>query len=131
VLRSAISVGGTATTLDVNVNSAALTAAFTVDGAALMRTVPSSSVPGYSSSAVYLVARDTGVRHLIASPSYTSSGSNYLLVTNSDRIDAHVPPGTYDLLFTHNVTSTGYVGRYPTDPIPSAERILRACITVP
>jgi hypothetical protein len=131
ILRTGVVLNTGANTLDVDVPSARVTGAFSVGGAALGRTIPSSSVPGYSSSAVYLVARDTGVRHLIAAPSYSSSGSNYILVTNSDRIDAHVPPGTYDLLFTHNVTSTGNVGRYPTDPIPSAERILRACVAVP
>ncbi len=130
VIRSDVVIGLGPNTLDVNLTTARVTGAVTLDGAAFPRTLPSAQVPGYSQSSVYLVSHDTGVRHLISAPSYNYGSTSYGLATNSDRVDARLAPGVYDLVLSHNVGSSGSVGRYPTDPIPSADRVLRSDVTL-
>ncbi|MFO0649027.1 MAG: hypothetical protein U0326_22490 [Polyangiales bacterium] len=68
----------------MNLPPGAITGTVTLSGAALPRTLPAAQVPGYSQSSLYLVAHDTGVRHLISSPSYSYGSTSYVLVTNSD-----------------------------------------------
>jgi hypothetical protein len=132
VLRTAINVTAGAFALDVDLPAARITGAVTLDGAAVPRTLTPAQVPSFASSSIYLVSRDTGVRHLIGAPSYTYGTSLYGLQTNSDRVDANVVPGTYDLVLSHNLSSSsGNVGRFPTDPYPSADRVLRTCVSVP
>ena len=131
VIREGVVINAGTSSLDVNLLATHILGSTTLDGAALPRTLPSAQVPGYTTTSLYLVSRDTGVRHLIAAPNYSYGTTSYSLQTDSDRIDANLAPGTYDLVISHNVGSSGNVGRYPADPIPSADRVLRACVLVP
>lgn len=117
----------------VNVLTARVQGTVTLGGAALPRTLTPAQVPSSNASYLYLVSRDTQVRHAVAYLYYPYGSSTYNLVTNGDRVDANVPPGTYDLLYSHNLSSSGTptASRQPADPFPSGERILRACVSVP
>ncbi|MFO0605465.1 MAG: hypothetical protein U0324_19950 [Polyangiales bacterium] len=133
ILRSAINVTGSAFTLDVDIPAARVTGTITLDGAALPRTLLPAQVPSSNVSNLYLVAQDTGARHTIGYVYYPSGTTSYALVTNGDRVDANIPPGTYDLLLNHNVytSSPTTASRQPTDPFPSGERLLRTSVVIP
>jgi hypothetical protein len=120
-------------TLDVDIRSARPMGTITLDGAPLPRSLLSSQIPNSQYSYLYLVSTDTDTRHAIGTVTYNYGTAAYTLQSMSDLVNANVPPGTYDLLYSHNASGSGpaTASRSPTDPIPSGERLLRACVTVP
>ena len=87
---------------------------------------------------MWAVARDTGVRHALGTLDYTyyvSSGT-YRLQNGSGVVDARIPPGVYDLLYTRgaSTSSTGErsVSRVSASvPLPNGWQLLQACVAAP
>ncbi len=132
-IRRGIVLSPGANTLDVDITPNRVTGPITLDGSALPRTLPPAQVPASGYSYLYLVSQETGVEHAIGTLTYNYGSTNYTLQTLSDLADANLPPGTYDLLYSHNVNGTTslYTSRTPTDPLPAGFRYLRTCVSVP
>ncbi|MBX3250368.1 MAG: hypothetical protein KF901_24550, partial [Myxococcales bacterium] len=137
VLREGVVIGAGASTLNVDIASAQVSGALTLDGAAIPSEVPSN---GYGTATVWAVSRETGVRHRLAElrhTNYQSSTGGYRLVVGDASYQTLLVPGVYDLLYERqtSVNSNGsgdrWVGRVtPGALMPSGWRVLRQCVEV-
>jgi 6,7-dimethyl-8-ribityllumazine synthase len=135
-IRTGVVIPAGASTLNVDVPSSSVTGSITLDGA-----VPPIMMPtdGYGIATIWAVATDTHARHMLGQLRYTSYQSNgYARGTTDDHIDVRIVPGTYDILFDRDVTtsSTGSADRWVSStlgetPIPSGWRLLRSGVVVP
>ena len=109
-----------------------MTGTITLDGATPPSTVPTNA---YGAAAVWAVSQDTGVRHLVGVLRYTSSvtGGGYRRDANDHLIDLRLVPGTYDLLFDRDTStsSSGSGDRWAgetasSSPLPSGWRRIRS-----
>jgi hypothetical protein len=96
VLRSDVVIGPGRNLLTLDVPTTNLSGTMTMNGGPLP---PTHS--DYTGGTFYLVAKDTGAVHTIATFRYTwQSGSTYTLASSS--YSARVLPGTYDLVYGRN-----------------------------
>jgi hypothetical protein len=136
IVREGVVISAGAGALNVDIPSAALLGSITLDGAAPPSTVSSA---GYGTSIVWAVSRDTGVRHELGRLSYTTTVTGgYRLTSGDGAIDVRLIPGTYDLLYQRDVStsSSGSGDRWVNPnrtavPLPSGWRYLRQCVRVP
>jgi hypothetical protein len=136
ILREGVVIAAGASTLNVDIPTSAISGVVTINGAAPPMTVPGIA---YGTAAIWLVSRDTGVRHRIAQLSHTySSSGNYRLQAGDGAIDAHLVPGTYDVLYQRgdNVNSNGsgdrWVDRLPAAGLmPMGYRVVREGVVIP
>ena len=136
LLRTGVVIGPGTNTLDVDVPTARITGRITVDGAPAPTTVPSN---GYGAASVWAVARDTGTRHLVGVLRYTTTvAGGYRRDANDDVIDLRLVPGSYDLLFDRDTTTSSsgsgekWVGETASSsPIPSGWRLIRSNVVIP
>ncbi len=122
-------------TLTVDIPTSTITGSVTVGGASPPMVVPGSA---YGTAVIWLVARDTGVRHRIAQLSHTySTTGGYRLQTGDGIIDARLVPGTYDVLYERgdNVSSSGSGDRWvdrlaASGLMPNGWRIVREGVVI-
>ncbi|MCB9617322.1 MAG: hypothetical protein H6722_33235 [Sandaracinus sp.] len=137
LIRSGVVIPAGASTLNVDIPTASVTGTITLDGATPPSTVP---INGYGAGSVWAVSQDTGVRHLVGVLRYTSSvtGGGYRRDANDHLIDLRLVPGTYDLLFDRDTSTSSsgsgdrWVGETASSsPMPSGWRLIRSGVVIP
>jgi hypothetical protein len=132
VLRRDITIAAGTQTLDIDVPSARLRGAITVDGAAL----PSTGALTTTGFELYLSNRESGQRHRIGDPHYAYIGSGGYELRDAT-VDAAIVPGTYDLVYERGYwngssSSLPYISRVDRVSVfPNANTRLRSCVAIP
>jgi hypothetical protein len=122
ILQSGLVVGGTSQHITVDIPVTKTSATITLGGQPL----PATNLYGTEID-LYLVAKDTGQWHSFAYWSYNSA-------LHGPTVDPLMVPGTYDVYYCHNCSTSGAPIASETeagDAFPSGLRILQSGITVP
>jgi hypothetical protein len=105
IVKANVQIGPGTTTLDIDVPMASITGSITFGGAP-----PAELTSSGALSFFWLVAKDTGIRHRLHTLSYVFGefeGVWQYQLGSSAEISGKVVPGTYDVLFERDVSSSG------------------------
>jgi hypothetical protein len=130
VLQTGVVVGPGATQLAVDIPVVPTSASVTLAGRAL----PATNEYGMDTE-IYLVSRDTGEWHTLATFDYTV-GTISMPTIYGPTVDPRLVPGTYDVLYCHQCGLPGKTAPIAqetdaTDAFPRGLRILQSCVTLP
>jgi hypothetical protein len=121
-----VTIGAGDSDFDVDIPTARIMGSVTLAGAAL----PPTNNNDLHDASVFLVAQDTGARHVLSYVRYRwTAPSVFTLVAGDGAIDLRLVPGTYDVLYIRGGTTTISA---PTtgDPFVNGHRYLRRDVVI-
>jgi len=126
IIKAGVVIPAGASTLNIDIPVGTVSGHITLGGAELPATYKN-----YDGASLYLIARDTGAKHGLASYSYWYSAGSYVL--HGADFSVRMVPGTYDVVYERywDKTSNYVTLTDPADTQVNGRRVIKAGVVIP